>query len=207
MSDSPWKMCFLAILAAGPLLAVGCGESKQSVAELSGRLSNEDAGKRYDALKAIETRIEEGESAEVAVPHLQKALADTDAKVRYRATKALAKLGPVAAPAVAELAKVLAKDKAKSTRYYAVKALHGIGRPAADAMESLIAALKDENVDVRYYAAKTLGMIGPEAAVAKDSLTELSHDRDTKVRDAALAALEKIAEAQKPTDSPPDKQP
>ena len=169
-------------------------QSAPDVSELTAELSAEGSDDRYSAVKDIDDRAETMTDSEavLAVPHLQEALRDTDARVRYRAAKALSKLESAAAPAVPELANTL-KDEDPQTRYYAAKALYKIGRPARPAQDALQRALGDENPDVQYYSAKALGAIGEEAKSSIGALNALAQrTTEAKIQEAASEAVKNI---------------
>lgn len=93
------------------------------------------------------------------------------------------------------LIKVLEREKYWFARKKAAEALGNIG--SVKAVESLIAALKDENGDVRWKTAVALGEIGDKRAI--DSLNELlKHEENDLIREAAKEALEKIKKTMHP---------
>ncbi|HET6884208.1 MAG TPA: HEAT repeat domain-containing protein [Pirellulales bacterium] len=79
---------------------------------------------------------------EAAVPALIDILHDDDPSIRAQAARALARMGPKAAPAVSELIVVL-NDPDSEVRRGAARALGQIGPDAEDAVPALIKALKD----------------------------------------------------------------
>jgi HEAT repeat protein len=181
------------LVAATILFLGGCEQSpNDDSSKVIADLEDVDAENRYDAAKELERRIEQNVSKDLvatALPALRKALRDADARVRYRAAKALSKLDGEAAPAVDELRATLT-DQDPKTRYYVAKALAKIGKPARSAVPELIAALGDTDAEVRYFAAKALGKI--EAEEALDALERAATASEVKVQEAAREAMDQI---------------
>jgi HEAT repeat protein len=122
-------------------------------------------------------------------------LKSTDAKVRYRAVRALKSMGPRAKGAVGALIEALG-DESSGIRIATASALGSIGPSAAGATEALVAALKDEKYWVRWNAAAALGKIGPGAGKSVGALINVLKDDNTLVRRHAVDALAAIG---KPT--------
>src|SRR5205814_8924280 len=90
--------------------------------------------------------------------------------VRVAATKALARIGTPAQPAVPALLRSL-KDRSAAVRSCAAGALGWVG-PGAEAVPPLIEALSDEDAEVRRCAAFALSQLGPLAEAAVPGLIE-----------------------------------
>src|SRR5207249_3256122 len=88
------------------------------------------------------------------------------------------------------LIKVLGYQKRYNVRQAAIEALGKIGIPA---VESLIAALRKQEIDVRQAAAEALGQIGGVHAV--EPLIAAFKDDSQQVRKAAAEALGKIGDS------------
>lgn len=116
-----------------------------------------------------------------AIGHLSRALNDSFLEVRWRATRALVRIGT---PAVEALCRAISNPD------------HGVRRLAADALlrmrdprtiPLLVANLYHARVEVRTTAAELLAASG---ALAVPALLEcLRHQRDGRVREAATFAL------------------
>src|SRR5882762_4307526 len=93
------------------------------------------------------------------VDALRKELTSTDDNARYKALVRLQDLGPRAAAAAPDLAKLFAA-KSEDVRLNAALALGKIGKAAVPELKGPLAS-NDE--DVRYYALSAVGWIGPDA--------------------------------------------
>jgi HEAT repeat protein len=122
---------------------------------------------------------------------LTAALATTDVETRYHVARALARLGPSAAPAVSVLQDTLANADAE-VRLEAVWALAAVGPAAASAVPALLRALGDADAQVRAAAAWALAHVGASRDAAL-LLEPLSRDPDRDVREAAAAAGRRLA--------------
>jgi HEAT repeat protein len=157
--------------AAKALLQIG---DTRAVGPLIAALQDSDCSVREAAVDAL------GQIGGArAIEHLVAALKDEDGDVRQAAAHALAQIG---APAVEPL---IALYKKTDFRVPAVKALGQIG--GTRAVEFLVAALKDKDIDVRRAATEALGRIGTPAT--EPLLAAL---KDVDVRQAAAGALDDI---------------
>jgi len=116
------------------------------------------------------------------VKGLIKALKHEDGWVRYKALKALGKIGDEMA--VEPVTQILG-DEIPGRRIAAAQVLGEIG--SAKAVEPLIQALKDEDNQVRTAATEALSKIGDARAV--EPLIQALRDNDEKVRYEAAKAL------------------
>jgi HEAT repeat protein len=128
-----------------------------------------------------------GNIGPAAVPALQKALTDRDARLRRTAAFALGQIGPKAKSATADLSTALG-DSEPGVRALAAKALGRIGTAAQGALPKLEAALKDKEVDVRVSAALALWQAGGRTDGMPVLRTALADTR-AHVREQACAAL------------------
>lgn len=111
---------------------------------------------------------------------------------RERGLKALADIGPHAAPLAPEIATMLAKDGNEGVRAVAAHALGEIGPAAKEFIPVLIAALKDDFFETKANAATALGQMGPLAIDAIKDLAPLLNSKDEKVPLAARRAILRI---------------
>ena len=154
--------------AARSLAALG-PRAREAVPALLAGMMRSSAGIEFEmavakAFKAL---------GSAAVPQLVAALRVPDARTRFYAARALATVGPPAAPAVGALVAVLQRDPDYGVRGSAATALGGIGAAAASATAALHKAAGNPNT--------------PFSG---------NPDRDG-LRVAAQVALQKITEAQR----------
>ncbi len=136
-------------------------------------------------------------SAMTAIPHLVKALANSDnnSDVRKAAADALGNIGPTAVKAVPHLVKALANSDDKShVRKAAADALGKIGPTAVKAVPHLVKVLANSDSDVRKAATDALGQVDPTAVKALPHLLKAlaNSDDNSDVRKAVADTLEKI---------------
>jgi HEAT repeat protein len=169
--DADWPRHPLAAGAVGGLIRVLGGRSSEAA--------------RHAA--AVLARL-----GTVAVPALAEALADEDRDTRQvAAARALARLGPDAAGAVAALDRAL-RSEHTHVRQATAEALAEVGPAAESAVPALAEALADWSPAVRLAAAAALGRVGPAADVAVPSLIQVLSDREGGVREAAATALARV---------------
>lgn len=137
--------------------------------------------------EALEHLGEEG-GAEAVLPLLARCV-DLKKKWRHAVADTLAEIGE---PAVPPLVAEGLTDSSKRVRRCAARALGLIGSAAEEALEGLVAALKDTSQSVRLLAIDALGEIGDSRAVAP--LVALLDDKSDDVREAAVDALGQIGE-------------
>ncbi len=133
----------------------------------------------------------------VAVPGLIESLDDKSSTIRKRATGALARVGPPAAPAREALTKILDDENAK-LRANAARALGAIGsesKPSAPALRKL---LEDEDRDVRAAAVFALGGIGLEASELIPVFRKTIGDEYLPIRLSATQGLATLGEDANP---------
>jgi HEAT repeat protein len=108
-----------------------------------------------------------------------------DEERQKQALRSLARLGPVAAPALPELMKLLASDSL-SLGIELRKTLGEIGEPA---VEPVRAALSEADSTTRANALSALAWLGPLARPAKREILDAAKDTDEDVRLQAIGAL------------------
>jgi len=126
-----------------------------------------------------------------AVPRLIDALKYE--KFRVDIVYALGRIGPAAAPASLELAKLI-EDKNSRVAHEAIIALGSIGPGAKDAVPALVKALNQaDDRDMNFASiAFALGKIGPEAARAESALLKCLQSKDDNLRLLSAWALAQI---------------
>lgn len=172
--------------AAAALMRLGHAASETTPALLAA-MNDAQWPVRNAAGRALEEVV-----VKSAVPALAEALRNPSAETRYHVARALARVGPGAAPATQTLTQILA-DEDWEVRMEAAWALAAIGPAARDAVPALIVALRDGNTEVRRSAAWSIGHVGGAQAAAS-ALREALKDPDREVRDAAARVLERIGE-------------
>ncbi|MBI1747454.1 MAG: HEAT repeat domain-containing protein [Acidobacteria bacterium] len=137
----------------------------------------------FDRLRAVEKlgNLRNG----AVIPQISRLMTDTDAEVRYGATKALGQLHAISYhdAIVARL-----NDESPLVRIAGAEALARLGRP--ESVPALLPALQDRNSNVRAQAAKALGHLRAQAA--ESALLGLCYDPDPDVRVAGMQALVKL---------------
>jgi HEAT repeat protein len=123
------------------------------------------------------------------VPRATEVLSDP--KRRERAMRILARIGPEAASAVPDLAKLLGDPDAK-TRTSALYTLAAIGPKAEAAVGPITESLADSDRDVKLTAAYALSKIGPAAKGAAPTLAHWTTSDDPLTKLTAVTALLKI---------------
>jgi HEAT repeat protein len=129
----------------------------------------------------------------LAIPALEKALADVNPRVRSLSAAALRSMGPKAVDAVPVLVQALS-DPAAYVRAPAADAIGSIGSTAKAAVQPLIERLltTGEQVYVLRSVASALGNIGPDAAGALPALEQaLKMHRVTYTAQEAILKIKK----------------
>jgi hypothetical protein len=158
-------------------------------AQLAAALHDGDSHVRTVAAQALGEIGPKGVDPAV-VPGLVELLSTGD---RLPALRALASIGPAAAPAISEIARVLREDPDATTRWNAARTLGKIGPAAKTAIPALVQAMGDDpDALVREHAAEALGDIGPDAAEAVADLAKACKDPSHKVRRDAVRSLGQI---------------
>jgi HEAT repeat protein len=146
---------------------------------LGSKLKSSDAEERREAVVAL------GHAGSVAVPHLVRALSDSDWRVRKTAVEALVTVG--GAVVITGLLQQLSSHDNAGARNSAIEALVQIG---AEAVDALLALLEMPDPDVRKFIVDILGEIRDPRAV--QALIMRLEDPDENIRVASAEALGKI---------------
>jgi HEAT repeat protein len=149
--------------------------------------ASKDEAVRVSAVAALAAWGEPGELKGEVVPVLEKAMNDASPLVRREAAVGLAKCK--VAGAAARIVKLMNDDPAGRAKY--LSALAQAGDVAA--LDTLIAATRDEQAQLRMTAAQGLASIKAEPARA--ALESLLDDADANVRVYAISSLQKQADA------------
>jgi len=136
-----------------------------------------------------------GKLGPAAAPALAQALAGEDRSTHAGVALALFRTGESSDAALFTLVSLLDEEAGPELRLEAVQALGAIGPPASPAVPGLLVALKDKDTRVRVAAATTLGRIGPGAKRASRALGDALRDGDVEVRRQAAGALGEVGPA------------
>lgn len=129
-----------------------------------------------------------GQDAKPAMPALIEAFGDVDAKVRWQAINAAAKIDP-RGRGVAEATLKAVKDEDAEVVKTAINALRHRSLKPAGLIQSLSEAVSHPDVGVRGAAVRALGELGPSGKAGVPALVAALKDRDRSVRQAAIGAL------------------
>jgi HEAT repeat protein len=132
--------------------------------------------------------VGQGPAGEDEVPALRKKLKSDDATVRAESAGDLGALGPKAAEAAGDLAKLL-DDAAPVARLAGAAALLRVNPKEKRALEVLTRGLESKDAAERRHAARAAGLAGPAAAPLSARLGALLTDSDVRVRRVALQAI------------------
>ncbi len=173
---------FVRVAAARALAALNLGpETMLPIMEKA--LANADETTAHHALDAVAAL------GPPAVPRLIAALKHP--KLRAPVAYALGQIGPPAAPATGELAKLVGSNDTKVVTEAAV-ALAKIGPAAAGSVPALSAALKQSDCPNPHAILYAIGKMGPAAAGAKPELLNLIGSKDHSVAVVAAWALTQV---------------
>jgi HEAT repeat protein len=190
--------------------------ARETAEQLVARLADKDPFVRVTAARGLAAlRL----GPDIMVPIMEKALANADETTAYHALDAVAALGPAsvprlveylkypklraqvayslgqigppAAPATGDLAKLLSSNDSRTVTEAAV-ALAKIGPTAASSVPSLTAALKQTECPNPHAIAYALGKMGPAAAAAQPDLINLLGSKDQSVAVVAAWALTRV---------------
>jgi len=142
-----------------------------------------------------------GEESANALPVLKTALKDTDPHIQELATAALATLGPLAKPAIHDLADALTDaNNTVVVRRNAALALSHIGAEAKPVVPALVKALqRSQPLEVRQFAAEALAQMRyPANEEGVPAIVEaINKDSDPLVRQKCVWALFTLSSVEK----------
>src|SRR5262245_10691656 len=190
--------------------------AREAAEQLVARLGDKDPFVRVSAARGLSALKL---APEILVPIMEKALANADEttahhaldavaalgpasvprlveylkhpKLRAQVAYALGQIGPPAAPATGDLAKLLSSNDTKTVTEAAV-ALAKIGPAAVASVPALTAALKQSECPNPHAIAFALGKMGPAAAAAKPDLMNQLGSKDQSVAVVAAWALTRV---------------
>ena len=177
---------FLQMIAAWSLAKIHPADEslvKQAVAKLTQGLTNNDAGIRTAAAKALE-KLQA--PPELVAPALLEVANESDPHALNNIVSALASLGEKIVPKAAEALQNPEK------RELAVKVLRYLGPKASGAVEQLTAAIPGASPEFRTEIQFALAAIGPAASPVTGALVEGLSSPEVGVRESALYALREI---------------
>jgi HEAT repeat protein len=162
--------------------------AKAGVQPLVKVLADSDAGVRAAAAEAL-GRI--GADAKAGAPGLISLIKDADATVRAAAIFSLGRVEPDDAAAAAAAIRPLVKGEADpELRKAAVTSLCLLGDRSAAVVQSIAAALQDENPEVRQRTAQSMSKLGSAVKIVESELTKvIKTDADKLVRSYAVRTL------------------
>lgn len=123
------------------------------------------------------------------VPLIARHLNDRRSHVRLWAVRALANIGPPAAPAARAIARRLAHERVEEIRLCATYAIRQIAPPLEEVLPALTAALRDSGPLVRGSAAAAIAELGSSPDTGLLPLIRLLADADPKARWAAASGM------------------
>jgi HEAT repeat protein len=136
-----------------------------------------------DALGAAE-----GAEAASAAAALSKALGDQTDTVRWRAARALARLGPSADVAVPALSQALS-DSSPLVRAHAALALGAVGKAAQPAADGLFKLVVDPEASVRRASLRALRSLRLDPGVVLPRVSKILGDADPAVASLAVQTM------------------
>lgn len=186
-----------ALLLGAWALPVSAEDAPPTAEQLKESLKNSDFNVRRDAARAIRNMNRQAQREWLAT--MAEALAkDSDPQVKLAALDILTDLGEASAESVPMLAEGVKSSfgvrgpESQHYRYRAAVALAGVGKPAVESLQKLLA---DSNGSVRGLAAMALGKIGPASEPAVPTLVGLLRDSSEPIRAEATQALGRIGPA------------
>ncbi len=141
---------------------------------------------------AVRIIAQTGEKARECSSALQQRLADPVPAVRLWAVYALRGLGPDSRAALKEFVRLLREDPESTVRVEAARALAALGDLAAGAVDAVVAALADPDLEVRLWALFTLGEIGAANDSVRAVLEKAAKSDEPREAEEARKSLEKL---------------
>lgn len=177
---SGWIRTGVALCVCLAAEVTACGAD---VNELAQSLTAANPADRYAAADGL---ADLGAAAQPAVPKLIQALQSDDAKLRWRAARALGVIGdPTAAAALAKQA----QDPDPLTRAQAIFALGRLKLADDASLKAIVEHLSDEDAQVRRAAVRALRMVDAPRASVRPLVIKLLNDPDPSIAMRALSAL------------------
>jgi HEAT repeat protein len=140
---------------------------------------------------------------DIEPPDGLKALKSADPQVRYNAVALLAKLGPIAKFAVADLKEMAYKDLSGAIRVKACEALWRIDPPPATFLLPVLQqALRDKDQTTRTRAPAVIALLGKKAKSAVPALIDALKDKSLDVKMEVILALGELGPVAKEAATP-----
>lgn len=162
-------------------------------AELLDLLGDESAMVRWFAAAAFAGQDEQ------SIPELRKRLLHENPVIRESSARALAYMGAMADPAIADLLDLLKNEENNLVKRAAVDSIGFIASAKSgefvkckETVQTLVGLLAHKDYKVRDSAAKALGNIGASASEAIPHLEKALKDNDWWVRESSAKALKSI---------------
>lgn len=127
---------------------------------------------RVSAWALVKLSPHDSAVAQLALPHLQKALSAEDALARREAASAIASIGPNAKAATQKLVELASSDPDSMVRATSLRAIAEIRSETQAVLPVALASLKDPDSSVRNAARFVIGRIGPDAHAAVPALRQ-----------------------------------
>jgi len=159
---------------------------QKTFAALESALQDRDPTIRLQTLDVIETLGPEAKPMSTAIV---RAMSDPVRFVRWAASRAVGKAGPIELEASVPALVKLTHDQDLDLCLAAATALDRFGPAAKDAVLPLIPRLQAPDAELRIAIIKTLTGIGQASAPAVPAITALLRDPDSRVRTAAAESL------------------
>lgn len=177
--------------AAAVLSGMNPGEASAALPAVQAALEVERTlpnGELYAFEEMLAATLNLGGDAEKVVGAVTELLTSEQDIVRYRAAKALARMGRKAAAAVPKLTELL-NDSKGQIQEAALEALAAMGPAAKDAVPEIAKKVVGDDVSLAREAARTLRALGPHAAPAVPSLAKALDSNDPNLCAEAAQAL------------------
>ena len=187
----------LLILPGSRLAAAeGLPKTKRAVEPLIRALQSNEKSVRLSALGSL---WDLGPLAVDAVGPLTVCLRDADPDIRWRAARAIERIGPAAAAAIPDLIRLWRRRSLGSNeREWYLAAIGSLGPDPPETIPALLSGLREQDPTLRYTAVQFLSRFGPKAAVAVEPLIRTLEDEDDHVRCSAVWALRTIGASAAP---------
>ena len=180
--------------AAAVLSGMSPGEGSVALPAVQGALEAERTlmnGELYAFEEMLTATLNLGGDAEAVGGQVTELLRSEQEIVRYRAAKALARIGRKASAAIPKLVELL-NDPEEKIQEAALEALRAMGPAAKDVVLDIAKKVEGDDVNLGREAARTLKALGPAAAPAAPALAKALDSTDQNFCAEAAQALAAI---------------